>query len=107
MENISEFDKFILDSPSFSLPLFYKSVKLISHDPVNLMQDLFNMAVGRIHTGILKYFRPVGSSSSLTTQTLPDPDSLLSEMVPAKAIKLDILKQNSPKSHHTDKDHRI
>ena len=44
------------------------------------------MAAGS--TGILKYFRPVGSSSSLTTQTLPDPDGLLSERVPAKAIEL-------------------
>ena len=38
-------------------------------------------------TGILKYFRPVESSSS-TTPTLPDPDGLLSERVPAKAIEL-------------------
>jgi len=37
---------------------------------------------------ILKYFRPVRSSSSLTTQTLPDPAGPLSEKVPAKAIKL-------------------
>ena len=44
------------------------------------------MAAGS--TGILKYFRPVGSSSSLTTQTLPDPDGPLSERVLAKAIEL-------------------
>ena len=44
------------------------------------------MAAG--NTGILKYFSPVGSSSSLTTPTLPDPDGPLSERVPAKAIKL-------------------
>ena len=44
------------------------------------------MAAGS--TGILKYFRPVGSSSSLTTQTLPDLDGPLSERVPAKAIEL-------------------
>ena len=44
------------------------------------------MAVGS--TGILKYFRPVGSSSSSTTPTLPDPDGPLSERVPAKAIEL-------------------
>ena len=44
------------------------------------------MATGS--TDILKYFRPVGSSSSLTTPTLPDPDGPLSERVPAKAIEL-------------------
>ena len=38
--------------------------------------------------GILKYFRPVRSSSSLTTPALPDPNGLLSERVPAKAIEL-------------------
>ena len=45
-----------------------------------------NMAAGSI--SILKYFRPVGLSSSSTTPTLPDPDGLLSERVPAKAIEL-------------------
>ena len=44
------------------------------------------MATGS--TGILKYFRPVGSSPSSTTATLPDPDGPLSERVPAKAIEL-------------------
>ena len=44
------------------------------------------MAAGS--TGILKYFRPVGSSSSSTTPTLPDPDGSLSERVPANAIEL-------------------
>ena len=44
------------------------------------------MATGS--AGILKYFKPVGSSSSSTTQTLPDPDGPLSERVPAKAIEL-------------------
>ena len=39
-------------------------------------------------TSILKYFRPVRLSSSLTTPILPDPDGLLSERVPAKAIEL-------------------
>ena len=39
-------------------------------------------------TGILKYFRPVRSSSSLTTPILPDLDGPLSERVPAKAIEL-------------------
>ena len=39
-------------------------------------------------TGILKYFRPVGSSLSSTTPTLPDPDGPLSERVPAKAIEV-------------------
>ena len=39
-------------------------------------------------TSILKYFRSVGSSSSLTTQTLPDQEGPLSEKFPAKAIKL-------------------
>ena len=43
---------------------------------------------GFVQTGILKYLRPARSSSSLTTQTLPDPDGPLSEMDPAKAIKL-------------------
>jgi len=32
---------------------------------------------------ILKYFKPVGSSSSFTNQTLPDPDGPLNEKVPA------------------------
>jgi len=32
---------------------------------------------------ILKYFKPVRSSSSFTTQTLPDPDGPLNEKVPA------------------------
>ena len=44
------------------------------------------MAVGS--TNILKYFRPDGSSSSLTTQTFPDLEGPLSERTPAKAIKL-------------------
>ena len=38
--------------------------------------------------GILKYFRPVGSSLSSTTPTLPDPNGPLSERVPAKVIEL-------------------
>ena len=37
------------------------------------------MAAGS--TGILKYFRPVGSSSSSITPILPDPDGPLSERV--------------------------
>jgi len=37
---------------------------------------------------IFKYFKPVESSSSFTTQTLPDPDGPLNEKVPAKAIDL-------------------
>ena len=55
------------------------------------------MAVGS--TGILKYFRSVGSSSSPTTPTLTDPDHRyyiyylcpdgpLSERVPTKAFEL-------------------
>ena len=44
------------------------------------------MAAGS--TGILKYFRPVRPSSSLTTPTLPDPDGLLNERILAKAIEL-------------------
>ena len=44
------------------------------------------MAVGS--TGILKYFRPVRSSLSSTTPTLPDTDGPLSERVPAKAIEM-------------------
>ena len=44
------------------------------------------MAAGS--TGILKYFRPIRSSSPSTTPTLPDPDGPLSERVPAKAIQL-------------------
>ena len=57
------------------------------------------MAVGS--TGILKYCRPVGSSSSLTTPTLPDPDGPLSERVPAKAIELANaeVKQSQESSH--------
>ena len=56
------------------------------------------MAVG--NTGILKYFRPVRSSSSLTTPTLPDPDGPLSERVPAKAIELanTVVKQSKESS---------
>ena len=65
------------------------------------------MATGS--TGILKYFRPVESSSSLTilsmtTPTLPDPDGPLSERVPTKTIELANAKVNSPKNHHVDKD---
>jgi len=37
---------------------------------------------------ILKYFKPVGSSSSFTIQTFPDPDGPLNEKVPTKAIEL-------------------
>ena len=44
------------------------------------------MAAGS--TGILKYFRSVRPSSSLTTPTLPDLYGLLSERILAKAIKL-------------------
>ena len=44
------------------------------------------MAVGR--NGILKYFRPVGSSSSSTTPTLPDLNGPLSKRVSAKAFEL-------------------
>ena len=40
------------------------------------------MATGS--SGVLKYFRPVRSSSSSITPILPDPDGLLSERVPAE-----------------------
>ena len=52
-------------------------------------------------TGILKYFRPVGSSSSSTTPTLPDPNGPLSERVPAKAIEMANaeVKQSKESSH--------
>ena len=63
--------------------MFYRSIKLISHDPVDLRKARSNMAAGS--TGILKYSKPVGSSSFSTTQTFPDLDGLLSEKVPAKA----------------------
>ena len=85
MEIIGEFSKLIFGSPSVSLPMFYKSVKLISHDPVDLMQVLFKHGSRYSSSCILKYFRLVGSSTSLTTQTPPDPDDPLSERVPAKA----------------------
>ena len=54
------------------------------------MQSLFKHGCGYVVPVFsLKYFRPVGSlSSSSTTQTLPDPEGLLSERVPAKAIEL-------------------
>ena len=58
------------------------------------------MAVGS--TGILKYFRPVGLSSSSTTPTLRDPNGSMSERVPAKAIKLAAnaeVKQSKESSH--------
>ena len=42
------------------------------------------MAVGS--TGVLKYFRPVRSSSSSTTPTLPDSDGLLSERVATSTL---------------------
>ena len=45
-----------------------------------------NMAVGS--NSILKYFRPFGLFSSLTTPSLSDSDGPLSERVPAKAIEL-------------------
>ena len=35
VENICKFGELILDSPNFSLSMFYKSVKLISHYPVD------------------------------------------------------------------------
>ena len=54
--NIGEFDELIFDSPNFSLPMFYKTVKLISYDPVHLTQTWLRIN----STGILKYFRPVG-----------------------------------------------
>ena len=41
VENIGEFGELIFDSPNFSLPMFYKSIKLISHDPFDLMQGSF------------------------------------------------------------------
>ena len=44
------------------------------------------MATGSMD--VFKYFRPVGSLSSSTIPTLPDPDGPLSERVPAKAIEL-------------------
>ena len=37
---------------------------------------------------ILKYYRPVVSSSSWTNKNFPDPDGQLSEKVRIKAIKL-------------------
>ena len=56
---------------------------------------------GFVQTGTLKYLRPAGSSPSLTTQTLPDPDGPLSVKVPAKAIKLASaeIKQSKELSH--------
>ena len=63
------------------------------------------MAVGS--TGILKYFRPVGSSSSSTNPTLLDPDGPLSERVAAKLLNWLMLKQNNPKNRHIDKDRHV
>ena len=57
VENIGKWN---FDSPKFSLPVFYKSVNLISHDPVDLTAlFILNMTVGNI----LKYFRPVSHCS--------------------------------------------
>lgn len=39
--NIGKFGESIFDSPNVSLPMFHKSVKLISYDPVYLMQGSF------------------------------------------------------------------
>ena len=39
--NIGEFSESIFDSPNFSLSMFYKSLKFISPDPVDLMQGSF------------------------------------------------------------------
>ena len=53
----------------------FKSVNLISHDPVDLMHGSFEHGCG---------LTPVVSS---TSPALPDPDGPLSEKVPAIAIK--------------------
>jgi len=34
--NVGEFGELIVDSPKFFLPMFYKSINYISHDPVDL-----------------------------------------------------------------------
>ena len=36
VKNIGEFCKLKINSPKFSMPMFYKFVNLISHDPVDL-----------------------------------------------------------------------
>ena len=42
VEDIGKFGELIFNSSNCcSLPMFYKSVKLISHDSVDLMQGLF------------------------------------------------------------------
>ena len=38
--------KLIFDLPNFSLPMFYKSVKLISHYPFDLIQGSFKHGCG-------------------------------------------------------------
>ena len=48
---VKNIGKTIFDSPKSSLPVFHKSVNLISHDPVNLMCVCLNMGAGNI----LKY----------------------------------------------------
>ena len=64
VENIGEFSKLIFDSPKFPLPMFYKSINLISHDPVDLTDGFFDTGAGStsILSGIVKCLGLVGSS---------------------------------------------
>ena len=45
------------------------------------------MVAGSADSGILKYFKPVSSQSSLSS-SLPDPTGLLSKKVPPKVIEM-------------------
>ena len=99
VKNIGDSGKSIIDLPNFFLPMFYKFVKLIISHMIH-RSSWFN--TGFVQTWLLvvlvfslKYFRPVGSSSSSTTQTLPDPESPLNERVPLNWL---LLKWNNPKN---------
>ena len=75
VKNTGKFGELIFDSPNFSLSMFYKPVNLILYTYMIQVAKCFvhsNMAAG----SILKYFRPVGSS---TLATLLDQDGPLSE----------------------------
>ena len=57
VEDIGKFGELIFNSSNCSLPMFYKSVKLISHDSVDLMQGLFEH--GCRYSQVLKTSRVV------------------------------------------------
>ena len=60
VENIVEFGKSIFNLPNFSQPMFYKSVKLISHDPVDLTQRFIQTWLLVVSVAIMKYLDQSG-----------------------------------------------